>query len=71
MSIVVCDHCDKYIDSDFDCDCFSVDPFNSKDVTTLCESCREKAYERQQERLMEDGPGPSLLEQQQAARRFK
>lgn len=31
----------------------------------------EADYERQQERLMEDGPGPTLLEQQAAAMRFK
>ncbi len=71
MSIVTCDHCDAYIDSDFDCDCFIENPYDSKDTTILCERCRERAYDREQERLMEDGPGPSLLEQQQAAWRLK
>lgn len=40
-----------------------------------CHSCAdnaaEAAYDRQQERLMEGGGGPSLLEQQQAAYRIK
>lgn len=31
----------------------------------------ERAWERQQERLMEDGGGPSLIEQQQAAYKIK
>jgi hypothetical protein len=35
------------------------------------ENALEAAHERQQERLMEDGPGPSLQEQQIAAMRFK
>lgn len=71
MSVVNCDRCDTYIDSDDDPDCFIENPYDSKDTTILCEPCREKAYDREQERLMEDGPGPSLLEQQQAAWRLK
>lgn len=71
MSIVVCDHCDRYIDSDDDGDCFLENPYNSRDVTVLCEPCRENAWEREQERLMEDGPGLSLQDQQIAAMRFK
>lgn len=71
MSICICDHCESWIDSDNDPHCFIENPYDAKDVTTLCGPCREAAYERQQERLMEDGPGPSLLEQQAAAMRFK
>lgn len=71
MSVVVCDHCERYIDSDDDGDCFIDNPYNSKDTTILCEHCRERAYEAQQERLMEDGPGPSLLEQQRDAMKLK
>lgn len=71
MSICVCDRCDAYIDSDKDQYCFIENPYDAKDVTTLCEPCREAAYDREQERLMEDGPGPSLLEQQISAMRFK
>ena len=71
MSMCVCDRCDRYIDSDVDGDCFIENPYNAKDVTTLCEPCRERAWDEQQERLMEDGPGPSLLDQQIAALRFK
>lgn len=68
MSICVCDHCDSYIDSDKDQYCFCDDPSGE---TILCENCRERAYDRQQEALMESGGGPTLLEQQIAAMRFK
>lgn len=71
MSIVICDHCDRAIDSDFDCDCFIENPYDSKDTTVLCENCRERAWDRQQESLMENGPGPSLLDQQREAMKFK
>lgn len=71
MSICVCDHCDAYIDSDFDAHCFIENPYNSLDVTILCEPCRERAWERQQEDLMETGGGPSLLDQQIAAIKYK
>lgn len=36
-----------------------------------CADCQEKSYDRQQERLMEDGGPPSLLEQQRAAYKIK
>lgn len=40
-----------------------------------CSDCldneAEAAYDRHQESLMENGPGPSLGEQQAAARKFK
>ena len=71
MSVVVCDHCETYIDSDKDCDCFIVNPYDLNDITTLCEPCREKAYDRQQESLMETGGGPSLIEQQREAWNLK
>ena len=71
MSIVICERCERQIDSDKDDGCFSVNPYNRNDITAVCEPCREKAWDRQQERLMEDGPGPSLLEQQIEARKFK
>lgn len=71
MSMVTCDHCDQPIDSDDDPGCFCDNPYNSRDTTIVCENCRERAYDREQERLMEDGPGPTLLEQQQAAWRLK
>ena len=70
MSIVICDHCEAYIDSDDDGDCFIDNPYDSRDTTTLCEHCREKAYEAQQERLMEGGE-LSLIEQQRAAYKLK
>lgn len=68
MSIVVCDHCDRYIDSDKDQYCFCDDPTGE---TVMCENCRETAYDRHQESLMENGPGPSLLQQQIGAMKFK
>ena len=71
MSMVNCDHCDKYIDSDKDGDCFIVNPYDKNDITTLCEPCREKAWDCEQESLMENGGGPSLLEQQREAWKLK
>lgn len=70
MSICTCEHCDTLIDSDDDPGCFVENPYDSRDVTTLCEICRERSWERQQELLMEDG-GPSLIEQQLAAYKLK
>lgn len=43
-------------------------PISSGDI---CDNCAEAAYESQQERLMETGGGPSLLEQQRAAYKIK
>lgn len=71
MSIVICEHCDSPIDSDDDPGCFIDNPYNSRDTTIVCEGCRERAYERQQESLMENGPGPSLLDQQREAMKLK
>ncbi len=40
-----------------------------------CDNCadnyHEAAYDRHQESLMENGPGPSLRDQQEAARKLK
>lgn len=51
MSIVCCDTCGKQIDSDMDVECF-----NQFDEVE-CRSCRdnrdERAYERQQQSLMD------------------
>lgn len=66
MSIIICDHCDAYIDSDFDCECFIENPYNSKDTTVLCEPCRERAWDRQQEQNASEPP-PSLDELHRAA----
>lgn len=71
MSVVVCDHCERYIDSDDDPYCFIENPYDSKDTTVLCEYCREKAWDQEQDRLSEDGPGPSLLDQQKEAMKLK
>lgn len=66
MSMVTCEHCDQPINSDDDPGCFCDNPYNSRDTTIVCENCRERAYDRHQESLMEGG-GPSLIEQQREA----
>lgn len=71
MSLIPCEHCDAMIDSDDDPGCFIDNPYDSRDTTILCEPCRERAYERHQESLMEGGGGPSLIEQQRAAYKIK
>lgn len=70
MSICVCERCDGYIDSDKDPYCFCTDPWGGNEET-VCENCREQAYDQHQQSLMEHGPGPSLRDQQIAAMRFK
>lgn len=59
MSVVRCESCDRLIDSDIDCECF-VEPPDYLPLTqaqrdamteTLCESCRENRWEREQERM--------------------
>lgn len=73
MSMMICEDCDRAIDSDDDPECF-VEVGNMRRLHAeiiLCENCRERRWDRDQERLMEDGPGPSLLDQQSAALPFK
>lgn len=70
MSMVICEHCDRHIDSDNDPDCFCADPWGGNQ-SIVCESCRERAYDDYQERLMETGGGPTLIEQQRAAYKIK
>ncbi len=57
-----CDGCDS------PCDASSLDEFGDG---VFCDNCRERAYDRHQESLMENGPGPSLLDQQRAAYKIK
>lgn len=40
-------------------------------VLSRADDLAEAAYDRHQERLMENGPGPTLLDQQIAAQKFK
>lgn len=71
MSMVLCEHCEAGIDSDDDPHCFIDNPYDSRDTTILCESCRERAYDRANEDAMAgDGP-PSLIEQQREAYKLK
>lgn len=58
MSCIHCDECCRLIDSDYDPDCF-VDrdaPLHLPVERVLCERCREREWDRQQERMMEDAP---------------
>lgn len=64
-----CEQCDRFIDSDDEPGCFVDEPDGSTSI--ICENCQEAAYMRHQERLMEDGPGPSLIEQQIEAMKLK
>lgn len=66
---MICEHCDGPI-SPTDPYARCTDPWGGN-VEWICESCRERAYDREQERLMETGGGPSLIEQQREAWRFK
>jgi hypothetical protein len=68
MTTYFCDGCDATCDPEKDPHCFH--RAGDCDVT-LCENCREAAYDRQQGRLMENGPGPSLRDQQISAMKFK
>ena len=50
MSICVCESCDRYIDSDFDPDCF-VEVGNMRrlhQTKVLCEACRDKYFAEQE-----------------------
>ncbi len=50
MSMVNCEECNAYIDSDVDCDCF-VEVGNMRRLhktIVLCEPCREKREDQQQ-----------------------
>lgn len=64
MQTYFCDSCDATCDP-------AKDPHCLDSSTTLCENCREAAYDRQQQRLMEGGGGPSLIEQQREAYKIK
>jgi hypothetical protein len=69
MSVVICEHCERLIDSDDDLHCFVDQPDGSTEI--ICGNCQEKAYDRHQENLMEGGGGPTLQEQQAAAMKLK
>ncbi len=48
MSIVICEDCDAYIDSDWDGECF-VEVGNMKrqhQTKVMCEPCRDKYFEK-------------------------
>lgn len=56
MSMCRCDGCDRLIDSDDDPDCF-VEVGNMRRLhkeIILCEPCREKHYEREEESLSKE-----------------
>ena len=66
---MICESCDEPINP---ADRYAVctDPWGGN-ATVLCENCREAAYDRHQESLMESGGGPSLIEQQRQAYKIK
>lgn len=41
MSIIRCDRCDRFIDSDFDPSCFVEVPWLNLEERVWCESCRD------------------------------
>ena len=72
MTAIPCAHdCGVLVDPDQDPNCKIVNPYDDSDITVVCLACQEKAYDAHQERLMQDGPGPSLLEQQREAWKLK
>ncbi len=68
--MVVCERCDNEINPVSDPYCRCTDPWGGN-LEIVCEPCREGAYDRHQEYLMEGGGGPSLIEQQRAAYNIK
>lgn len=62
MSMIGCDNCDQMIDSDDDPACFveapACAPHDMRKILeqVLCENCREREWERQQERAAETSP---------------
>ena len=64
MSMVICEDCDAAIDSDHDAECF-VETGNMRrlhQTTVLCENCRERRWDRQQEDMSSEPPA-SVQEQ--------
>lgn len=69
MSRLICEHCDEPVNpSDLYAIC--TDPWGGN-ATTICENCRERAWDRQQESLAAGEGPPSLIEQQRQAWRLK
>ena len=66
---LICEHCDEPV-SPADQYAICIDPWGGN-AEIVCESCRERAYDRHQEYLMETGGGPSLIEQQREAWKMK
>jgi hypothetical protein len=51
----ICDDCESEIDTAKDKHCVVEDPWGKPTGDVLCENCREKRWDRQQDRLMEGG----------------
>lgn len=58
MSCIHCDDCCRLIDSDDDPDCFveAGNPLGLPLERVLCERCREREWDRQEQQKMEDAP---------------
>ena len=56
MSLIACDRCGEMIDSDADPYCFVDEEWMGRKLSeVMCENCREHAWIRLQDRLLEDG----------------
>jgi hypothetical protein len=55
MSILRCDSCSRPIDTDDDPECINDDGYSlGLPVIVLCEPCRERAWDEQEERKTEE-----------------
>lgn len=68
--MVTCERCDRPIDGDADPHCF-IDNEGWCENEIVCEPCRERAFDDHNERLVETGGAPSLIEQQREAWKLK
>jgi len=69
MTTITCDHCESEIDVEKDPRCVIYEPSGHTEV--WCEACRERAYDRWNERIMAGEGGLSITEQQRQAHRIK
>lgn len=67
-TVAICERCEQeFVTNQYS---LCTDPWGGH-AELVCDACQERAYDRHQESLMEGGGGPTLLEQQRAARRLK
>jgi hypothetical protein len=56
MSRAICDDCEADIDTHKDPRALLEDPWGRATGDIVCEACRERRWDRQQERLAEEAP---------------